>query len=285
MNISINNSIQKYIINLPERPERLHHSIEQLRKVNLDDMITIVRAVSPEEAQCCQFDYLGKSGYQNIRNPQNTLLLPNYKALACFISHQKCWKHMVQHDIEEAFIIEDDLEITNPHFFRFDLEQTKEIIEENYDKPMYIIFNGKYLENKNGDSNYYYYLESNQTKNVNDVLSQFGIYPEIKYFPYIDCSVVGCGYYYVNLKMATLLLQKLKHINYQLDVEISNLAKIYTGHIFLNVESSSITQSKKFTSDIQFYQISQYEISYLFNLNSDISRQILDYLPMFYRAD
>ena len=283
MSISINNSIQKYIINLHERHERLYHTIEQLRKVNLDDMITIVRAVSPEQAQYCQFDYLAKRGYQNIKNPQSTLLLPNYKALACNISHQKCWKHMVQHDIEEAFIIEDDLEIKNPHFFRFELEQIKEIIQECHNRPIYIIFSGKYIENKNDDNNYYYYLQSNQNENVNDVLSQFGSYPEIKHFPYIDYSVIGCGYYYLNLKMATFLLQKLKHISYQLDVEISNLAKIYTGNLFLNVESSSISQSNKFTSDIQFYQISQYEISHLFNLNVDISQQIWNYLPDFVR--
>ena len=55
--------------------------------------------------------------------------------------------------------------------------------------------------------------------------------------------------------------------------------------MFLNVESSSITQSSKFASDIQFYQISKHEISNLFNLNIDISRHILDYLPKFVRSD
>lgn len=283
MSISIKNSIQKYIINLPSRPDRLHHSIKQLRKVNLDDMITIVRAVTPDQAQYCQFDYLDKRGYQNIKNPDNTILLPNYKALACNISHQKCWKHMVQHDIEEAFIIEDDLEIKNPHFFRFELEHIKEITQEHHSQPIYIIFNGKYIENKNDDDRYYYYLQSNQTENVNDVLCQFANYSEIKHFPYIDYSVIGCGYYYLNLKMATFLLKKLKHISYQLDIEISNLAKIYTGHLFLNVECSSITQSDKFVSDIQFYQISQHEISRLLNLNVDISKQIWSYLPNFVR--
>lgn len=277
----MNNQTHKYLINLPDRQERLFHSLEQLRKVDLDDMITIVKAVSPEEAQKQQFSFLTKQGYQNIKNPQSTLLIPNYKALGCSISHQKCWSHMVVNNIEEAFIMEDDILVTNPDFFRFELEQVREIIKDNSSKATFILFNGKYIKN---NYNYEYDSYYSQMGSLGDCISPYDHYSDIKYFPYINYSVIGCHFYYLNLKMATFLVKKLKHISYQIDIEISNLAKVYNDHIFLNVESSSIIQSSQFPSDIQFYSISKHEISYLFNLNIDISNQIWNYLlPCFRR--
>ena len=261
----MNNQIHKYLINLPERQERLFHALEQLRKVYLDDMITIVKAVSPEEAHQQQFSFLTKQGYQNIKNPQNTILIPNYKALGCNISHQKCWSHMVVNDIDEAFIMEDDIQVTNPDFFQFELEQVREIIKDNSLKATFILFNGKYIKN-----NYYHEYDSyySQTESLGSYINPYDHYSDIKYFPYFNYSVIGCHFYYLNLKMATFLLKKLKHISYQIDIEISDLAKVYNDHIFLNVESSSIIQSSQFHSDIQFYSISKHEISYLFNLNT-----------------
>lgn len=278
----MNNQTHKYLINLPDRQERLFHSLEQLRKVDLDDMITIVKAVSPEEAQQQQFSFLTKQGYQNIKNPQSTLLIPNYKALGCNISHQKCWSHMVVNNIEEAFIMEDDILVTNPDFFRFELEQVREIIKNNSLKATFILFNGKYIKNNYQNDNYSYY---SQMGSLGSSINPYDHhYSDIKYFPYINYSVIGCHFYYLNLKMATFLVKKLKHISYQIDIEISNLAKVYNDHIFLNVESSSIVQSSQFPSDIQFYSISKHEISYLFNLNIDISNQIWNYLlPCFRR--
>ena len=278
----MNNQIHKYLINLPHRQERLFHCLEQLRKIDLDDMITIVKALSPEEAQKQQFIFLTKQGYQNIKNPQSTLFIPNYKSLACGISHQKCWSHMIVNNIEEAFIMEDDIQVTNPDFFRFEFEQAREIIRDNSPKGTYIIFNGKYIKNNNYHNNKYSYCSD--LGSLGDCISPYDHYSDIKYFPYINYSVIGCHFYYLNLKMATFLLKKLKHISYQIDIEISNLAKVYNDHLFLNVESSSIVQSSQFPSDIQFYSISKHEISYIFNLHIDISNQIWSYLlPCFRR--
>lgn len=274
-------SIPKYLINLPERTERLYNSIEQLRKVDLDDMITIVKAVTPEQAQQQQFHYLSKTGYQNIQNPKNSILIPNYQALACSISHRNCWKHMILHEIEEAFIIEDDIEISNSNFFRFELEQMMDVIEEHSHKAIYILFNGTYVENNNNDSNYF---SLSHTESLHQTLIQYGGYTDIKYFPYIDYSVKGSHFYYLNLKMASFLLNKLRHIQYQLDIEISNLAKVYSCHLFLNIESSSIYQSEQFPSDIQFHLISRDDISKLFNFNLDLSENIWSYLPTCFRA-
>lgn len=282
----MSSDIQKYLINLPHRKQRLYNSLTQLRKVELDNMITIVKGVSPEKARQQQFSRLTKRGYQNIQNPQSSILIPNYQALACSISHRNCWVHMVLNDIEEALIIEDDIEIVHPEFFRFEIEQMREVVSANSHKCIYIIFNGQYIRKREDyffSEDYQEYSYQGSHEDLEHITNQYDNYQDIKYFPYIDYSVIGCHFYYVNLKMASFFLTKLKQIQYQIDIEISNLASVYSSHLFLNFKSSSIKQGHQFPSDIQFYLISKHEISRLLNLNLDLSDKIWGYLSPCFR--
>ena len=283
-------NIHKYLINLKKNKDRLNSSLNELDKVNLNDFVIRVNAKDHFYAEDNMHTYIRRSAFENIKNPKNTFLYPNFKSVACTISHVNCWKHMIENNFEHAIIMEDDIEITDISEFKFNYNNMISIIEKefvspdigSYKKGLYIIFNGKYLDYHNEDyyHNEYYYHDENSDNSNNRCYSSFD---NAKYFDPTK-AVIGCHFYYINNVMARFFLEKLKYTTCQIDIEISILSRLsYNKYLFFNIETDSIVQSKKFRSDIQFYRYNKITLARIISLDMDITGLILEYLPTFYK--
>lgn len=257
----------KLIINLNNRPNRLISCIQELKKVNLNDKITIIDAVTPDLIKDNLSSYITIEALNNIKNPKNTLIIPNYTSIACAESHKKCWKYIIDKNIKDCIIIEDDIKINDVEKFKFDLQN---IINLNcqyngntssVDTGLFITFNSK--EHYISD-----YKELNIIKGI----------------------FTGLHFYYINNLMAKHLYDNIKFYTYQIDIEIGLLSMKMNSmcsqyNNFYNIKTNSIIQNTNFISDVQFYNISINEISQLFNININISNQIYNYIPDVYKKN
>ena len=266
--------MQKIVINLHNRQDKFNNTINELRKVpKLSDFVIRFEAITSEKAKDKCYNFLHKDAFINIENVQNTNIIPNYSAVGCALSHIECWKYIVDNHISDCIIIEDDIEIVNKDHFLVDYNNLLNTIKKNnfsnIKRSMFITFNSKIFP----------YLPS-----TNKFVNNKGF----NCIKFLNTPFIGLHFYYLNNKMANYLLKKLKKIKYQLDIEIGILASIvypniqYSDPIFGNIPSNDIIQSKKFSSDIQYYNISFQEISeflYLYKIPDDVSKLIYEYIP------
>ena len=89
-------NIDKFLINLINKPERLISTLNELRKVDLHHNIHLFDAIDERTAILNSHNYISNKAYQNILNPKNSVILPNFKSLACAISHLKIWNIISQ---------------------------------------------------------------------------------------------------------------------------------------------------------------------------------------------
>jgi GR25 family glycosyltransferase involved in LPS biosynthesis len=272
--------MHKLIINLPNRQNRLINTINELRKVGLSDIVSIFEAKTPEYSKKNFFNILHKDALLNIKNPKNTNIIPNYKAVACAFSHLKCWEYIMDNDIKNCLIIEDDIEIIDKEIFLMDYNNMLEYINKSNinNKAIFISFNSE-------DFNCEYL--NIQNINNNEFYSKNG-YNGIKK---LNRPIIGTHFYYINKKMARYLISSLKKIKYQIDIEIGLLSMIKENfdktRIFGNIICKSIIQSKKYVSDIQNYLISVNEMNsvFLFKIDANLCKIIYDYIPKMYKTD
>jgi GR25 family glycosyltransferase involved in LPS biosynthesis len=269
--------MHKIIINLPNRPNRLIHTKNELRKVNLSDIVTILEAKTPEYSKKYFYKILHKDALINIKNPKNTNIIPNYKAVACIFSHLKCWEYIVENNISDCLIIEDDIKIVHKEEFLMDYNNFLKYIKKPSvcNKAIFITFNSK---------NFDCFYEDSKKTITNEYLCRDG-FNGIKR---LNNPFMGTHFYYVNRKMARYFISSLKKIKYQLDLEIGLLSSIKDNYekknrIFGNIICDSIIQSKKFVSDIQNYLINIDEISLLFELDENLCKIIYEYIPDIYK--
>jgi collagen beta-1,O-galactosyltransferase len=99
-----------FVINLPRRPTKLRHALEQLHAAGVS--ATIVDGVDGD-AFVCQKDMetLGVSTLPNYVGHANTLPFLTSGQLGCFMSHFAIWQHMVDNNIPSAVILEDDFDL------------------------------------------------------------------------------------------------------------------------------------------------------------------------------
>ena len=316
--------MHKLVINLSHNYKRLVHTFQELEKVNLNENVTRIIACNEDEAKIDGFRYLTPKAYSNIINVKSTLIIPNYRAVACAMSHIKCWQYIIDNNIDNCLIIEDDIEIINKQLFKINFNYITNIIKENKtNKSLFISMNSKMFNQKDDNQynssgilindyqynssgiliNDYQYNSSGILINDNDILindyqynnnndifinkmnngNYINYNSEIKH---IYDIFTRCHFYYINKEMAQLLLNETKNIDYQIDIEIGLLAKkykYYRDKIFLNIETGSIIQSKKFISSVQFYNITINEIVNIFNINHDIASIIYNHIPDIYK--
>ena len=281
----------KFIINLRDKPERLSHTLSQLDKVDLSNLVTVCYGEKPDlNLKNNLYKYITEKAYDNIKNIQSTLLIPNLKSVAVTNSHKKIWEYLVNNNLKHAIIMEDDIEITDAFLLNKQLNYLLDLINNVPNNiPKYVIFNGRYIDNGSDSSNIfndnvYYHDEFNNIINYASYNSK--AYPNFKYFPStLGTSIDICGshFYYLNLEMAKILLNELRITSYQLDVEISRLSKkqnIKDRCSFLNVETDSIIQSGKFESSVQPFIMNNHTLSSVLNLPNDITEHILQYFPL-----
>ena len=262
--------IKKIIINLENRPNRLINTINELSKVGLSDEIIRINACNNIFANKIKFNFINEEVYNNIKNPKNTFMISNFKALGCAISHLKCWKYIINNNINHAFIIEDDIEINDVSQFMFDYHNLLELVNSNkLNKSLFVSFNSKQINLSLCKTCIRYNNLSNlQNKNKFEIISK---------------PLKGAHFYYLNYNMALLLYSEIKQFTYQIDIHIGNIAKKSLNSKFYNLNTKSIIQSKKFKSDIQFCSINPKQISISLKLSSDISNIIYDFIPNIYK--
>ena len=279
--------IPKFVINRRDKPERQHHTMNQLDKSNLSNFVTICNAKEPDsDLKNNLHNYISEKAYQNIKNINSTLILPNLRSVALTNSHKDIWKYILNNNINHALIIEDDIEISDSFLLHKELNHLYDITSKMpRSLPKYVIFNGSY--HKSIEHEDYLEYEDNNVYQSNNNITNYASYdlnnyPYFKYFPNNSFEVVGCHFYYINQEMAKILLDELKITTYQIDIEISKLSKnefIKNKCTFLNVETNSIMQSKKFNSTLQPYKINSQVLSSTLNLPTEISNHILSYFP------
>lgn len=270
-----------FLINLYNRPERLIHTLSELRKVNLSNNVTRIEACTPEQAYNLQHQYLSKKAYLNIKKTKSTIIIPNYKALACAISHINIWKNIVENNLDYCLIVEDDIEINDSILFKMEIDKMINMIKDinsfdNKSTSTLITFNSKFLK----DNEYYYYNHYNNNNNYIDYKNDNNII-----FKRINNKIIGCHFYYINNKAANILLKYVNSnkITYQIDIEIFNiLHKSYEHNCHLyNLCTKSIYQSKKFISDIQWFNLTPNSISIILKLPLDICENIFKFITNF----
>ena len=271
--------LEYFIINLQNRPEKLIHTYNELRKITKFDFVTRVEAETPDSVMKRDWHniILHKDAFNNIRNPQNTNILPNWESVACFFSHYKIWKRVIESNLQECIIIEDDIQITDIDSFLMDYNNFINTIKKNYNEhniAMFITFNSKKFSS----------LLSDREPIFFNNLGLNGI-------KFINAPFCGTHFYYINNPMAKFLIENIKIIKYQLDIELGILAKKkynnrlgINPYIFCNIPDASITQSEDFKSDIQYHSLKLFELkNILFLINSnfseDICKIIYDFIP------
>lgn len=275
------NFMNKIIINLPNRPKRLIHTIDQLRKVNLSDFIILFEAKTPEYAKSNFHSILDKAAYKNIKNTTSTTIIPNFNAVACALSHVNCWKYIIDNNLDDCIIIEDDIEFDDPELFKIEYYKFIERISSFADNTKLFVTFGSKIFPCNFDRSPYRNYESYK----NPSYDSYG-------FNTIKNPFTGLHFYYLNKSMAKFLYSNVKRLKYQLDLEIGILASkyfhfnLYDEFKFMNFNSKEIKQSNKFKSDIQYHPISIEEMINIFDkIPSTIVYTIYNYIQNCYKVN
>ena len=245
-------NIKKIVINLEKNHDRFFNTLKELKKVGLSDMISRFDAMTPSRVKNTQFKYITVDAYNNIKNVNSTLILPNLNAVACAMSHIKVWYYILNNGIENALIMEDDIEITDSYLFKIFYTDIVKIINSTHKyNPLLITFNS---------------IPINKKYKINNCIEE------------IKEPFCNLHFYYINNKMAQFLAKNIDRLKYQIDIEVGLLSKMDRCK-FLNVSSDCVIQSKKFKSDIQFYRITPLEISKIFKLPIEICNIIYKFIP------
>jgi GR25 family glycosyltransferase involved in LPS biosynthesis len=259
------------LINLENRPDRLIHTLKELRKVGLSKEVIRIEAINSNIAEELKCDYISEKAFNNINDITNTCILPNHSSLGCAISHINCWKYMINNNVDECIIVEDDIEIVNSQLFTIDINNIKNIKNKiAYDNPsIFIVFNSHKLDsnitNYNSYSQYDYKFNSS---NLNIIR-----------FP-----IKGIFFYYINLNMAKYFLKYIQQITYQIDIEIGLLSQNANEKTkFFNYNTYNLIQSNKFKTDIQTYLITSKDIGHILNIPDCIADIIFEYIPNIFK--
>ena len=262
--------IPKFIINIKQNKKRLQSTLHELQKISFDDFYTIVNAITPKDIKNPE-EYIDYKTYMNILNPTQSIMLPTFGSLACALSHMKIWKHIVQNNIKKAFIIEDDIKITDKVKFKFDLQTMYRFITNIHSKILFT-FGSKYFKKEYINNPYYHYY--GQFKLQKDTKKQI---------TQISGPIIGTHFYYVNKDICLYLLNHIKKIKYQIDVEIGLLS--HNINIY-NFNTQAIQQNKTFKSDVQLPLISLKDVYNLMKhklQSKNISQIIFSYIPYIFR--
>lgn len=267
-------NISKFIINLEKDTARLSNTIQELKKIKLDYRFTVWKACDSKHAQLNFYNYISKAAYQNIISPVSSSILPNYSAVGCAISHIEIWKHVVNNNIKESWIIEDDIHIKDTTMFYLQLKNISHFIKKHENSKIFISMNSRIHK----DFAYKPYFFNKLQTNKYNLLC-------------IKKPITWMHFYYVNKQMCRFLLKKLTYITYQIDIELGMLAtrEMYNdknNSVFMYASNDNIIQNKKFVSNIQFYQIRLTELIYIFKniLNYNIVKIIHTYIPNLYKT-
>jgi GR25 family glycosyltransferase involved in LPS biosynthesis len=285
---SKNDNIEPYknvlIINLQNRPDRLLNVYKQLDSIGLADSTIRIKAVDKQEAMN-HTNILSTEACINIIDVKNTCIIPNFSALGCALSHMKCWKYIVDNNLDDGLIVEDDIKITDSQLFRLDLTKVRNHIIYNknistIDRPYFIVFNPLFDKDRKINLNNYGYWFSSSSYNEYTDYKDDNKYNKA----YKLCQpFTGTYLYYINYYMAKFLLNNMVSITYQIDLEIGKIANREPwNEIFFGYNTKNITTGDMGT-DIQTYLIDNKYLANIMrdehNIPEDLTNIIYTYLP------
>lgn len=148
--------MKTYIINLERSIERKAYMKTQCEKLSFLDAEFVKavdgRSMSMDE-QACSFDKRGfKKRYSIEVRPGE---------IGCTLSHQKCYKKILEEDVPYVLILEDDILL--PKDITKEMQVIEEVMDDAKDKPMIILLSGWYWYGKS-----YPLLEGYKLVNVFD---------------------------------------------------------------------------------------------------------------------
>lgn len=249
------------IINLASRPDRLISTYRELNKVGLSDISTRIQAVTAETAQSQELDTIDWTAHQNITSTlTSTSILPTWEAVACAMSHLKCYRHAILHGYPFCLIVEDDLSVTQTNKFKYNLINAIRIIKTKQDEesPWLITFGSKVHGTPANLS------QDRVTARLQSIRSQF----------------TGLHCYLLNLSACNYLVDHLLPLRLQIDHQIGVIIQLHRHLTAKNIADSGVRQSQQFSSDVQFYFPSMSQLNSCFNTLPEAVVQIIhQYLP------
>ena len=226
--------IELFLINENNQKKRLDSVNNELNKIEKFVNVNKIVAYSKEEAKEQMFSTIEYDAYLNItEGPFRTDILPTWGAVACALSHRKCWEKLVNDNLDYAIICEDDILITNPDILLFKIFQaTKIMVNCLADTPTIL---GNIIP-----------INTSVLINFNSkVLNSYSVGSNLHR---IKSKYTGSHFYILNKYAAIYLKSRIWPILYQIDIEIGLLHNDF--HLY-NMDNCGMKTNPSIPSTVQ----------------------------------
>jgi collagen beta-1,O-galactosyltransferase len=239
-----------FIINLPQRIERLEKIKDLLKNLEFIDNYEIYKAVDGKELSETEINkslsitslhslYVEANNHKDIRTKG---------AIGCYLSHYNLWNEMIKRNYDNVLIIEDDAEA-----------------EYNYDEIITYINSIPSNYNIALLSWFTLWFDKLENKKNKKVINEY-------WNQYKSINVFGTAVYMLNKEGAKKLIKNAFPINYQVDAYI-NIMTFLDDTFIRFVSSKNLFSSNNMGTDIQnkckICDITE-KINILFNKNYSI---------------
>ena len=257
--------IPVFIINLRNEGNKLKKCIKNLELLGLNN-IEVIRAIDENIAQELRHSYFDYMVQDNIeKGPYSTLIIPTWGAAGCAISHYRCWEIIIEKNIGNAIIVEDDIFIKNIDLAKYKIAQALTIYEKH---------------------NFDYELPDIEKYKISPLMVLFDTLcgrdsrEKIRHDTYrIKNAFLNTHFYFTNKEMCSFMINKIKPIIYQIDIQIGMLSNKYRHLNIYTIENTGIDAKKnKPESKCQYYFIKLNELINALKLPDNICRNIDKYM-------
>jgi GR25 family glycosyltransferase involved in LPS biosynthesis len=256
--------IELFLINETSQENRLNVVYNELNKIQKFVNVNRIVACSKEEAKQKMFSTIEYKAYLNIKDgPFRTDILPTWAAVACALSHKKCWEKLINDNLDYAIICEDDILINNPDLLLFKIFQAKKIMVNSLADTPTILDNiipikTSVLINFNSRVTYSYPVRTN----LHRIKSKYN----------------GSHFYILNKYAAIYLQSRIWPILHQIDIEIGLL---YNDLYLYNMDNCGIKTNPSIPSTVQICDYDSLNIVFHL-LPKSVIQNIVKFLPSQY---
>ena len=231
------------VINLDKDKKRYDKIIKDLRKYNLDTLVTRINGVYGKEIS---EEVLQNYGVYNLRK--------NKSEAGCALSHHKAWKHILDNNLEYSLILEDDATLN-------DLINNLDKIEIPFD--VELLYLGYHFRIYNTQKNLCSRILNEDINELNHIKINEHIYKVSN----VDIKIVGCYGYLLSNKGAKKLYN-----NYKLDNVVDEFVPSF-GSSHLNtyiINPKPITHCYEFGSNIEPQYFENSSMNIFFGNEKDV---------------
>ena len=259
--------IELFLINETSQKNRLNTVYNELKKIQKFVNVNKIVACSTEEAKQQMFSSIEYEAYLNItQGPVRTDILPTWAAVACALSHKKCWEKLISDNLDYAIICEDDILINNPDLLLFKIFQAKKIMVNSLANTPTILDNiipikTSVLINFNSRVKHSYPVRTNLHR--------------------IKSRYTGSHFYILNKYAAIYLQSRIWPILHQIDIEIGLL---YNDFYLYNMDNCGIKTNPSIPSTVQICDYDSLKIVFPL-LPKSVIQNIVKFLPSQYKSN